>query len=493
MTAPERKRKRRTRSPHPGVVLLPPDETHVTWRARYRDPDTGKMVKQRLDPEGVRDAQARRDWAILKSRAIAKRDMLLAAGAPRATGKTVEQGVEAYFAAHPELREKTLLGYRAAARRLLDWAERDGVESVDEITRGRLLELRAHLAQAPRTKPAPGAKRGQRVARGKRNPVTVNSEMRRVHTILRYLLDAEWLAKANGDDLRRAFKPVPVAHERLDFLKRHQLQRLIEAALRHDRDTFAVTRDRVNEAKPRHEAIAPFVAVTLLTGCRLAEAQGLEWRHVDLEAVDAAGNVVGEIHLPGATNKTRRARTLDLSVSPALRRLLAALRRRDGSKGPVFRERAPDEHGKPVQYSRHLIEAARRRLVGDPERLVKRERPGTPEADGRERERSYEARPEGYGAPPEFTWQGLRRTCGTFLTCAPGLFGAASAYRSARQLGHSVTVSERHYAGLMRGIPADVRDLETAMQIGALLERVIAAVEGKGDAPDNVVQLGGRR
>jgi hypothetical protein len=40
-----------------------------------------------------------------------------------------------------------------------------------------------------------------------------------------------------------------------------------------------------------------------------------------------------------------------------------------------------------------------------------------------------------YDAPVTFTWQILRRTCGTFLTNAPGIFGAASAYRSAKQLG----------------------------------------------------------
>jgi hypothetical protein len=66
---------------------------------------------------------------------------------------------------------------------------------------------------------------------------------------------------------------------------------------------------------------------------------------------------------------------------------------------------------------------------------------------------------------PEFTWQKLRRTCGCFLTCAPGIFGGASAFMSAKQLGHSVAVAERHYVGVVRGIPPEARTLEAAMGI----------------------------
>jgi hypothetical protein len=50
-----------------------------------------------------------------------------------------------------------------------------------------------------------------------------------------------------------------------------------------------------------------------------------------------------------------------------------------------------------------------------------------------------------YAAPAGFTWQTLRWTCGCYLTNAPGILSAASAYRSAEQLGHSVAVAEKHY------------------------------------------------
>lgn len=58
-----------------------------------------------------------------------------------------------------------------------------------------------------------------------------------------------------------------------------------------------------------------------------------------------------------------------------------------------------------------------------------------------------------FGAPEGFGWQMLRRTCGTYLTNAPSIFDAASAYQSAKQLGHSVQVAEKHYVDVARGIP----------------------------------------
>jgi hypothetical protein len=105
-----------------------------------------------------------------------------------------------------------------------------------------------------------------------------------------------------------------------------------------------------------------------------------------------------------------------------------------GSKAFVFVGKVP--------LPRTRIEAARRRLV------------------------------KPYGAP-RFSWQNLRQTTGTFLTNAPGIFGAASAFMSARQLGHSVAIAEKHYLGVVRGIAREARTLEQAMQIEDLARVVI--------------------
>ena len=81
-----------------------------------------------------------------------------------------------------------------------------------------------------------------------------------------------------------------------------------------------------------------------------------------------------------------------------------------------------------------------------------------------------------YGAPAGSGWQALRRSCGTYLTNAPGIFGAASAYRSAKQLGHSVQVAEKHYVDVARGIARDARTLEAAMQIATQVQSVIDSI-----------------
>jgi hypothetical protein len=72
----------------------------------------------------------------------------------------------------------------------------------------------------------------------------------------------------------------------------------------------------------------------------------------------------------------------------------------------------------------------------------------------------------------------LRSTCGSYLANAPGIFGAASIYRTAVQLGHSVEVCERHYAGVLRRIPREARSLEAAMQVEDEVEAVVEAVAG---------------
>ena len=220
-----------------------------------------------------------------------------------------------------------------------------------------------------------------------------------------------------------------------------ELKRLIAAALRHDAETFAETRDehmglRPRGTTPRYDPIAPFTAFLLVTGCRRGEALGLRWCDVDLDAPDHEGKLVGEIRLKAAATKTKHARTIGMEVSPALRTMLKAMRLRSaaGEGGFVF--------GGKQGYTPDLIESARARLI------------------------------EEYGAP-KFDWQMLRSTCATYLTNAPGIFGAATVFLSARQLGHSVAVAERHYLGVHRGIARDARTLEAAMQIERELHALI--------------------
>jgi len=432
-------RKRRTRSPHPGVVLLRPDPAgrHPHWRARFTDPDTGRSTKQTL--AALPTADARRDWAIRKSRTIGKRRMDLDAGAPRATGTGLADALDRYFKDHERLRPGTLGIYRRAADKLATWGAKAGVRSADDLTGAHVVAFRASLVREPLNAPVKGGKRGKReAAEQTRAPTTVNAELRAIGTVLNYLRRLGLLPKISADDLSDGLAKLASNVERLDYRKPAELRKLLEAALRHDAEKFEATREehagkREPGTTPRYTPIAPFVAAALLTGMRAGELIDLDWKRVDLEALDHDGRPVGEIYVTAAS-KTHRARTVGLEVSPMLRTLLTALKLKTGGKGSVF------------GITRGEAKASERRLRVE------------------------------FGAPDGCNWQALRRTCGTFLTNAPGIFGAASAYRSAKQLGHSVAVAEKHYVDVARGVSRDARDLESAMQIPAEVQRVINGI-----------------
>lgn len=434
-------KKRRTRSASPGVILLRPDAAgrHPNWRARYRDPDSGRMVKVTLDPVGCSTAESRRDWAIRKSKALAKRRIELEGGAHRATGTALGDAIDRYYEDHPELRAGTVGVYKRATDKLKAWAAATGVRSADDLTGPRIVAFRASLVKEPLRAAAAGGKRGARKSTlAARSASSVNRDLRAIGTTLGYVRRLGLLPHVSSDDLKDGLEKLSESVERADYRKPHELQKLLEAALRHDAETFDATREehagrRPAGSTPRYQPIAPLVAAALLSGARLGELVDLDWLNVDLEALDHDGKTVGEVHISSAS-KTKRARTVGLEVSPALRKLLAALHVRTGGKGSVF------------GVTRGEAKAAEKRLRKD------------------------------FGAPAATNWQALRRTCGTFLTNAPGIFGAASAYRSAKQLGHSVAVAEKHYLDVMRGIPREARTLETAMQVEAQVKRVIDAV-----------------
>ena len=67
----------------------------------------------------------------------------------------------------------------------------------------------------------------------------------------------------------------------------------------------------------------------------------------------------------------------------------------------------------------------------------------------------------------------LRRSCGSYLTCAPAIYGAASAFMSARRLGHGVAVAEKNYLGSVKDISPEAKTLEQAMGIEAQVEEIL--------------------
>jgi integrase len=458
-----KRRPQRVRSPHPGVKLKRPQpaQRRDYWRAVYVDPDTGKTVYERLDPSVLTTDKARLHWAKRKSDDLAKRVRELADGAVRATGTSVEDGIKLFFQNMAHIRDSTHVGYTASANTFLSWCDAERV-TLDTLNRAKLIEFRAYALKQPWRRPVKNGERGERKAvDGKRRSVvTVNRDLRVTRIILGWLHKADRLPKLSRQDLEIALERYKEPENVPEYLPSHDLRGFLEACDRHDADTFVLTRwhrQRFGQRKggpadttARHKPISPLVMAAMLTGMRLDELCLLEWRtHVDLNAIDHTGKVVGEIRLRAQDTKTHKSRTVAFDVSQALRDLFHALKAAGDGTGSVF-NLTFDETQKALKRLRNV-----------------------------------------YGAPERANYQMLRSTCSTFLTNAPSIYGAAAPFHSARQLGHSVEVAQKHYTGLIRGIPKEATTLEAAMQIEAECAAVIAHVKNQAAHSGNVVSLRG--
>ena len=433
------KKTRRIRSPHPGVVLLAPRGARKSWRACWTDPDSGKETYEKL-PTTVTTMEQRRAWAIDKAKELNKRKVELEAGAVRASGRTLKAALDEYIEGNANLRPRTIYIAKVANRKLLDFAAKHNVVSCDEVNRPFILRFRTALINEPKKRAKAGGKRGEFTTDEvvKRSAAAVNQDIVAAKAVLNWLCELDTFARLNPDDLRRALKTLDVDEEHIEFHQSPEIKKLIEAALDHDAETFTLTRDEAaGEGEPgttpKYPAIAPFVAFVLLTGFRKSEAFNVDWSVIDLDAADNHGKKVGHLKIEGTATKTRKKRTVGLEVSPALRALLIAMHKAAGKP----------KAGRVFSVTEQSGQAAIDRLKGT------------------------------HNAPATFTWQTLRSTCGTYLVNAPGIFEAASVYRSAKQLGHSVAIAEKRYVGLVRGISSRAKTLEAAMGIEALMKKVI--------------------
>jgi integrase len=320
----------------------------------------------------------------------------------------VADAFDRYFKAPGKTKgESTLQGYRAVADMFLEWAARKRVSVVRDVTKGRLREFSDERRAVERMSVARGGVRGQRVeSAAKRSVHTVNRELRALSSILNELREKE-VVRLSRDDIASGLKRESKKHKRKDFLTPVQIAELLTACAEHDAATFELTRDGSTNT-PRYKPIAPFVRFLLLTGLRLGEALEIEWRDVEDRRTKP------RIHVREEVSKTKEERYVDLQVAPT-----ALPQRLDNARGQgLLFKLTPDE-----------VKAARKRTIDD------------------------------YGAP---TWspQALRRTCSTYFTCA------FDAWRSAKSVGHSVVIAERHYAGLV-DVPDDCETLEQAMGLTA--------------------------
>lgn len=430
-----RQRKRRIRTAHPGVKLKRMRrETGETWVARFIDADTGREKQESLTALGITDESARRAWAIEKSNSLRSRAAALASGAALRTETPISQALKLYLDHRAsEVALSTFKSYSDAGGDFAAWASTLGLVLTETISPAHLLDFRTAFLNRPKHVQASGKGIGRgarKEVKDKRAPVTLNKALRSLKTILNFWRARGITPHLNSDTISDSLKPVKGIKSLPVFLRARQCRELLEAALRHDAECFNLTRQEnagegTRGTTPCYTPIAPYIVVALLGGFRFHELASLRWHDIDLEA--------NEITLDACATKTKQARRINLTETPALAALLASLKLRVGG--------APYVWGK-EPYRRDLAESARKRLVNE------------------------------YGAP-EFTWHDLRRTCGTFLTCAPAIYGAASAFMSAKRLGHSVVVSEKHYAGSVSNIPATATTLEAALGITDCVEAVI--------------------
>lgn len=436
---------RRKRGPkHPGVTILKPEPARrIGWRIRYTDPDTGKVKKPPIPPEHTSTLEQRERYAADKSHELTQRRADLVSGAVPATGEDLAKTVAHYLADHAHLDERTRQVNGGAGRKFVAYCARLKITKADDVTAPVLAKYRAHLVSEDKRTAKAGGKRGQFVsAGGKRSPRTINHDIGAIVTVLRYLRKLRMFARITYEDIEICLAKVKAPRKRPTFLKPAECQTLISAALAHDELTFGITREenrglREKGTTHKYDPIAPFVLFVLMTGMRIGEALACDWSWIDLDATDEHGKPAGEIVIPEIVTKTGMYRTVVLEVSATLRALLLAL-----APDPKLRK------GSVFDLSEGESRAALERLQD-----------GITCTDGNVLST---------GA----TWHELRRTCSTYLTNAPGIFGAASAHRAAAQLGHSVTVAQKDYTGLIR-IPREARTLEAAMRIEAEAAKVV--------------------
>lgn len=398
----------------------------AVWMARWVDPDTGKSTEVSLSRLGLDSAEARHTWCVAKSRSLLQRRADLLSGVEVVTITEVTGAIAEFYMRRATLQNTTLASYRNGTNAFAAWARSAGVTTTQALTPRHLMDFRAWWAARPALVPSRGAQRGTRVeAERRRSPLTVNRGLCIVRAMLNEWRIVGGTPKLTSDLIRDTLKYEKRHRSLPHFLKSPEIVALVEAALKHDSEKYVLTRAEHDGgaepgSTPRYAPVSPFILTALLTGCRFGELAALRW-----SSVSFADN---EIMLSHEETKTRQARRIDLSPTPLLVGLLRAMQCVQ-----------PGNYcfGGAERLRRDAAESARKRLI------------------------------QRYGAP-RFTWHDLRRTCGTFLTCAPAIYGGASAYLSAKRLGHSVAVAEAFYVGALTNIDKSASTLEAAMGLNPL-------------------------
>lgn len=290
---PKRSAKRSAK--HRGVGLIPPDSRRLTWRIRYRDPDTG-AVRTEPVPAHVSDtADGRQAYAesVLQRIRRLREDIADGTAAPHADADMpLLTALGRYFGHHEgKLSSRTLRAYQDACEVFAGWAADNQLQTVRQLSRGCLKRFAASMAAQPTKHGKPQATR------------TVNNKLKAVGIALNWLYDAE-ITRLGRDDVRVGLQRVkgPKPDKRA-YLTPEQIGELL---------SFARNRD---VAKPYRAPIEPVLRFLLLSGLRKGELLALRCGDVQLRQ--------GYFDIRAADAKTRTGRTVRLDVAPSMAAILA--------------------------------------------------------------------------------------------------------------------------------------------------------------------------
>jgi integrase len=400
------------------VVILHPAGPHW-YRLQWADPDTGKR-KRKAVPRNLTTKKAREEFRAELEKELNARRIDLDRGATKKKGTALADAVERYYT-NADLTNET--SYRLATGDLVDWHERHDVTSCDDVTAEKLFEWREHMIASKK-------KNGER-----RSLATVNTRLRKAKTALFYMHRAKLLPSISRDEISEACERKKVGGKKRrgavakpkpkQCLTPAELRDLFAALERHDADTYGETDRKGTPGRARRmEPLASFFGFAVLTGLRREELLGLTWDRVHL-----GGG--GYLEIDEEIAKLHTDRRVALDVSPMARKILAARKLQTGGRGLVW------------PFTDDEINQALKRLRGK------------------------------YDAPKHFTLKALRRTTATYLTSASGVYGGATVFHSAEQLGHSIETARGYYLHRVHGIDPQATTIEAALEITDELAHVV--------------------
>lgn len=410
----------RTESATRGVIIINPTRQRPYYALRHKDPATGLWRQTKLEGvttrAGAEEAaeklstwlmERRKDVALVGGREFAGSTNTLAEEA-KLYLKTVGLKVSRHG---KRTSPTTVRRYRASLEAFGKWCEERGVTRLRQLARSTLAEWLLHR----QTSPAYGHAR---------EVSTVNQEIKPLRQMLVAAALAGRLHHLSSDAVRASLPRLTQPAPKPRCYSVLEVRAALRAAL------------ELDAADPSAAAVAPAVAVALLSGMRRGELAALQCHEIVFDAPSEYDpeitTGVDVIRLPSKKTKTGIARDVLMApYSPLLGELMRALKARRPGHERVLR----------IGYV----------ALGD---LAKRLRD--------------------FGAPADFSWKDCRSTCATYQLPLPGNPKAKAA-----RLGHTLAIAELHYLALPTGTPLSAPDLETVMKCAPELSQIIARVAGE--------------